>query len=396
MQKKTLLTAAITLASTQGLLYTSSAQADSPMVLLDQAKPIANLNLRYESNDTDDATGNSPAKAITLRSRLGVQFGDYQGLTGLFEIEDVQAFRDAYAPESKGFDVVADPENTEFNRAQLQYSRDGFSAIVGRQRIILDNARFVGNVGWRQNEQTFDAVKLGYKTDTLNIQYAYVDQVNGILRTFDADTSHHLTNIAYTGLPVGTITAYSYLLEDDDDSGHAVKNADTRGISLKGKQKLNDLTLHYKAEYAAQSAKKFDASYTHLELGLTLSGVSLFVGNETLGSDDGNYGFQTPLATKHAFNGWADQFLATPTVGLSDTYLKAVTKVEGIKLLAMYHTYKADEGSTDYGDEMNFLAAKKLNKHLSTGIKVARYTQGDADSKKVDTNKMWLWLSAKL
>ena len=32
------------------------------------------------------------------------------------------------------------------------------TAKVGREKIIYDNAAFIGNVGWRQNEQTFDAV----------------------------------------------------------------------------------------------------------------------------------------------------------------------------------------------------------------------------------------------
>ena len=392
MQKKTLLTAAITLASTQAAIYSSTVQADSPTDLLEKAKPIANLNLRYESNDTEDLNDNSPASAVTLRSRLGIQFGNYKGLTALFEIEDVQAFRDTYAPESAGFDAVADPENNEINRAQLQYSKGGLSAIVGRQRIILDNARFVGNVGWRQNEQTFDAAKLSYKTDDLTIQYAYIDQVNGILRRFDADVTDHLINVSYSGLPFGKVTAFGYLLEDDDTE----KTDDTTGISLKGKQGK----FMYSGTYAQQTVDtgttEFDATYMALELGADLDKIKVFVGQETLGSDDGAYGFQTPLATKHAFNGWADLFLATPTVGLVDTYAKAVTKVQGIKLLAMTHSYKADEGSTDFGSEVNFLAAKKLSKHFSTGIKVARYKQGDADSGKVDTDKMWLWLSAKL
>lgn len=389
MQKKTLLTAAITLASTQGLLYTSSAQADSPMVLLDQAKPIANLNLRYESNDTDDATGNSPAKAITLRSRLGVQFGDYQGLTGLFEVEDVQAFRDAYAPESKGFDVVADPENTEFNRAQLQYNRDDFSAVVGRQRIILDNARFVGNVGWRQNEQTFDAAKLSYKMDDLTVQYAYIDQVNGILRRFDADVTDHLINVSYSGLTAGTITAFGYLLENDDTEA----TDDTLGFSFKGKTSK----ILYSATYAQQSvengANEFDATYLALELGAAVGPAKVFLGQETLGSDGGDYGFQTALATKHAFNGWADKFLGTPKEGLVDTYLKAVAKVQGVKLLGMYHTYETDDGGDDLGSELNLLAVKKINKNVTTGLKYASYSKGDTGA---DTDKLWIWVSAKL
>ncbi|MGB1092569.1 MAG: hypothetical protein ACPGYX_10615, partial [Oceanobacter sp.] len=116
---------------------------------------------------------------------------------------------------------------------------------------------------------------------------------------------------------------------------------------------------------------------------------------ETLGSDDGAYSFQTPLATKHAFNGWADMFLATPASGLQDTYVKAVTKVAGVKLLGMYHDYSSDEGGIDFGSEINLLAAYKIDKNFTVGAKMAKYSAGDDDSGKVDTDKLWVWASAK-
>src|SRR5690606_12592617 len=102
-----------------------------------------------------------------------------------------------------------------------------------------------------------------------------------------------------------------------------------------GKQAVNDLSVLYSAEYALQKADNFDASYLALEGGVLVQGVTLALGYESLGSDDGAYGFQTPLATKHAFNGWADKFLiSTPVDGLTDTYVKVATAVAGVNLLA--------------------------------------------------------------
>ena len=48
---------------------------------------------------------------------------------------------------------------------------------------------------------------------------------------------------------------------------------------------------------------------------LACSGFALTAGYEELGSDGGVAAFQTPLATLHAFNGWADLFLTTPGDG---------------------------------------------------------------------------------
>ena len=55
------------------------------------------------------------------------------------------------------YPAVADPETYEINRLQLTNTRIPMTTVtLGRQRIVLDDQRFVGNVGWRQNEQTFD------------------------------------------------------------------------------------------------------------------------------------------------------------------------------------------------------------------------------------------------
>ncbi len=379
---KTVLSAAIAIGS---LVLASSAVAGELSQFISAGKATADLRLRYETNDTDNNL--KTADALTLRSRLGLQSGRVNGFFALVEIDDIRALVDNYSPESPGYNLVADPEDTEFNRVQISWNNDEFSAVLGRQRILLDNTRFVGNVGWRQNEQTFDAVKLGYKTPVYQAQYAYINQVNDI--TFnDVDVSHHLLNVNYSGFKPGSLTGYAYLLKDDATDA---KN-DTFGARFSGKQAVNDLSVIYTAEYALQKTDDFDASYLALEGGVVVKGITLAAGYENLGSDGGAYGFQTPLATKHAFNGWADKFLVTPNDGLTDTYVKVATAVSGVNLLAFYHDYGSDVGSADKGSEVNFQATKGFGKHYIAGLKYAAYSKGDAGA---DTDKAWLWVEAK-
>ncbi len=344
----------------------------------------ADFRLRYETNDTDNLT--KSATALTLRSRIGYETDNYSGLKALAEIEDVRSIIDDYAPESSGYDPVADPVNTEINRAQLSYTKEALTAVVGRQRIILDNARFIGNVGWRQNEQTYDAALLQYKKDNIGVAYAYINQVNGIDFS-ETDISGHALNLAFDQLPVGKLVAYAYLVDIDDTDFYY----DTYGASLSGQKPLNDIKVNYLAEIATQSAYKSgdkDAIYYHVEAGATLQGVNLTLGNETLGSDDGEYGFQTPLATKHAFNGWADKFLNTPDNGLSDTYIRLSGSLDKLKALVMYHEYSSDRGSDDLGSELNVQLLYPFSKNLSSGLKYASYEAADSGS---DTEKFWLW-----
>ena len=113
-----------------------------------------------------------------------------------------------------------------------------------------------------------------------------------------------------------------------------------------------------------------------------------------LGSDDGEYGFSTPLATLHKFNGWADKFLGTPAVGLQDLYFTASAKVGPGKLAATFHKFDSDFESTDLGSELDLVYAMKFGKNYNAGVKGAFYTQGD-DNTPTDTNKIWVWFGTK-
>ncbi len=373
-----------------GTLATPSYASDLDTALV-EGTPSLEMRLRYESVDN---TTNKDASAATLRTRLGYATREYHGLMAYGEFEDVRIIGglDDYAPVTDGYATVADPEITQLNQAFLGYNGLPQTQIkLGRQRLILDNARFVGNVGWRQNEQTFDAVSLINKSlKGTTITYAYLDKVNGILTTFDADVSDHLLNVKYDGIETLTLTAYAYLLEDDDSGA---KN-DTYGLSTKGKADLGEMgKLHYSAEFATQSTDNNDASYLFLEAAMTTKAITAKVGYEVLGSDGGAYGFQTPLATKHAFNGWADKFLATPATGLRDLMLTLSGKLGGTKLVAVYHDFSADEGDAQYGSEIDLLAAKKFGKRYLAGLKYSSYS---ADSYSTDTNKLWVWGQLKI
>ena len=124
---------------------------------------------------------------------------------------------------------------------------------------------------------------------------------------------------------------------------------------------------------------------------------------EVLGSDNGQASFTTPLATLHKFNGWADVFVASTftatalPLGLVDTSVsisgKIGSQVPGVKWSAVFHTYDSDQGSVDYGSELDLVASVKFNKHYSGGIKYASY---NADNFSVDTDKFWLWVGLSL
>ncbi|WP_416305940.1 alginate export family protein [Neptunicella sp. SCSIO 80796] len=399
LQQKTI---TISLASLFCSTFSAAPMAESVNDIFTDTHAKIDMRLRYESVDQDNAL--KDADALTLRTRFNFITGSYNGFSAVFELEDSRSvlgldnYNNGNGSKSD-YSVIADPETTELDQAFLQYINADFRVKLGRQVIALDGQRFVGHVGWRQDKQTFDAVSAIYQPlKELKLTYAYVTQRNRIFaEQKDIDASDHLLNAAYI-TPIGTLTGYAYLLEADNGSDNGL---DTWGASFAGQSQWNETSVNYRFEYASQDAdngaSSFSADYLAAEAGINLAVVDIKLGYESLGSDKGQYGFATPLATLHKFNGWSDQFLSTPTVGLNDVYASIGGKVMGGQWNLIYHDFSADKASStvdDLGNEINALFSKKLDDHFSAGTKLARYSAGDAPAGKVDTDKIWLWLGA--
>jgi len=404
---------AIGLYSAAGLAGPAMAGGDAEESLVEaiaDTKPYIDARYRFEHVDQDGFTKN--ANASTLRTRLGLQTGEFHGVSILAEAENIAHLGSARFNSTNNartqYPTVADSRATEVNQLYGQYTGlANHTFRFGRQRVILDNARFVGNVGFRQNEQTYDsfAVINTSLPDTTAV-YGYVWNVNRIFGdrsdVGNFGTSTHLLNASYGGFDLVTPTAFAYLI-DLTDTGLGESSIATYGLRLSGKTEIADgFKALYTAEFAHQNdyasatiGKSLD--YYTAEVGIAaakLAGefdVTVKLGYEVL-EGDGTNGFQTPLATLHAFNGWADKFLATPSGGIEDAYVKLGVKAYGVNFLAAYHDFGAERGGLDHGSEWNLRIARKFYDHLTLAVKYANY---DADNTSTDTEKIWLTAGVK-
>jgi hypothetical protein len=348
------------------------------------------------------------ADALTLRTALGFTTAHYAGWQLSVEAENIAALDgDAYSqsglnPAAGPRAVVGDPETTEVNQLWIAYATGQTTATLGRQKLILDNARFIGDAGWRQNQQTFDAFVLQDKSlAKATLTYAYLDQIDRVFSRQHPqgrwDSESHVFNASYTGLPVGTLTTYAYLL---DFASSPVNSCATYGASLAGTRKLDDAySLTYRAELATQSdygpnPVNYSARYAYVEAGLVGKSVSFALGHERLGSDR-NVGFKTPLASLHAWNGWADLFLNTPGAGLRDTYVKLTAKLpHAVNATALYHQFAADRGGANFGEEFDFLFTRKFGARWTALAKFAEFRRESPGFPNV--RKVWLQLEFAL
>ncbi len=371
------------------------------------ASPIGlewDLRTRYE-HVADDAFANS-ADATTLRLRFGLR-GDFgHGWSALIEGEGIANTGDPYNSGANGrtaYPAVIDPTGAELNQAWIGWKNDRFGATVGRQRLIFDNQRWVGNVGWRQNEQTFDAVAVDFKPDDAwTLRYAWLDKVHRVSGddardplARERDLSTHLLSGAYKH-DKQQWTGYVWLHDDRDV---ATASTATYGLRWTGTHPRDDIIWGWTAELARQrdhanNPLDFSHSYWLLEPSLQAHNITWKLGWEHLGGN-GRHALQTPLATLHAFNGWADKFLVTPSRGLDDVYVSANGKAGKFAWVAAYHDYRADTASAaldHYGRELDLSLSRPLWKDWSGLVKVADYR---ADDFARDTRKLWVQVEYK-
>ncbi|MGE3690068.1 MAG: alginate export family protein [Novosphingobium sp.] len=380
--------------------------------------PIIDARLRWEHVD-QPATD---ADAVTLRLRGGFEIKHAPShLALLAEAEgtvapgnDYNAFPFAVATSQRRtqYSVVADPENIELNRLQLQYKGKAVTVTVGRQRINLDDQRFVGSVGWRQNEQTFDAARIEAKLGPVSLDGTYSISQRTIFGYDAGPRTAYDGNFVFLGAgaklgPVN-VKAFAYLLDydlDEQAGALATALADTQTYGLRANTSLplsKRVKLNLAASYARQSdmtgsGPKFGADYVAAEGALAFYGFTATVGYELLGSDAAAAGgagraFQTPMATLHKFNGWADLFLTTPNSGLQDIYggisygFPKVKFVKGLNAQVTYHQFHSDTGGVDFGHEWDASIGFKTGR-IAWLAKYADYT---ARGFGTDTSKFWL------
>lgn len=381
-----------------------SPPSPDPIAAVLNGKLILDLRGRFE--DVDQSNLTRDAEAYTLRTQLGWQTATFNGVTGLVELSNVShAGAQRYNTTLNGktlYPTVAEPDQTRVNRAQLAWAPVKLVTLtLGRQRILLDDQRFVGDVNWRQNEQTFDAARVDAAYGAWSATYAYIGHVNRVFGDSQSwNARSHVANVIYRPLPNLALTGFYYGLDFRNRLAAALAaSTETRGAKLTGSESFGSWKLTYAATYARQSrhgrnTAHFDTTYAELDAAASYGPATFKVESETL-SGDGAHAFATPLATLHGFLGWDDVFLTTPTKGLKEIsealVLRAPWKTRYLiadEATIRHLDFETERGRANLGDEWDAQNLAKLTPNLSLLAKYADY-KGVA----VSPSRRKLWLS---
>ncbi|MFZ3071752.1 MAG: alginate export family protein [Thermodesulfobacteriota bacterium] len=169
------------------------------------------------------------------------------------------------------------------------------SLKVGRQELVYGDQRLIGSFGWSNQGRSFDALKLMFSNDTVNVDAftAKIEDSNVAAGDRNDDIDFHGIYATIKAVPNNAIDVYALLYKDDGSAGlfttfGAIKaELNTYGVRLAGKA----AGLDYTAEYAMQTGTfeaptggtdtDVDASAYAVKLGYTIpSSLGLRIGAE--------------------------------------------------------------------------------------------------------------------
>lgn len=354
------------------------------------------INFRARAEHVSDDSFSRNALAPSLRTRMRFDSATWNDISAAVEMDNVtylaeERFNNTRNGQTR-YPVVADPDGSDLNQFYLQYQNAGTILKGGRQRILHGDQRFIGGVGWRQNEQTFDGLTLEQQWgDSLKLQYGWIDDTQRIFGPDEGnppaslESDHHVMNLGWQATENLSLSVFAY---DLDFADAAALSSRTLGVDVNGKFAERWGYRFTVAEQSDSAGNPFDytANYWLASLSAKVEGITLAVTETRLGSDsDANRAFQTPLATLHAFQGWADKFLTTPGFGIRDTQFSASGTILGASAQIHWHQYRSDTGSMDLGSEWNIQLSKQVDRY-SLALKFADYS---ADQFSQDARKLW-------
>jgi hypothetical protein len=366
-----------------------------------KARAVLRVETRARYEWADAADTGPASEALTVRIRPSLEFTASPKINILGEVEAIAALlpdrRNGFLDPAGG-PAIADAQSLELNRLQIEWTpSEAIGITLGRQRISLDDERFIGTVDFRQNQQTYDALTAAWQLPGKSVlQAGYIWRVGRILGAeqpggvFDSDSFYaHLA----VPVPAGQVSLYHYDLDLDDRIGGLVQLR-TTGVAWRGRAFPRGLGLFWDLAYARQHSGSRTPDYWRAGASIERGELGFSLRAERLGSDDGT-AFQTPLATLHRFQGAVDLFLETPAQGVTDVEARATWRIGSLGLAratgltVQFNRFNAASGSERLGEEWGGeLATTLVDTRLS--LAAAHYR---AASFGADTTRVWVTAS---
>ncbi len=311
---------------------------------------------------------------ISQRARLNFKYGKDE-LTFFVSLQDVRVWGEV--PQLNRSDV-----NSSIHEAwgELRFSPE-VSLRLGRQELVYDNARILGNVDWAQQGRSHDLALLkwqGEGNSQLHAGFAFnQDSERRVFTTYTINNYKTMQFLWYNYKADNTGLSLLFLNNGIQHSVDKTVFSQTTGGRITQKLAGIDLAGSAYLQTGRDGAdRKLSAWYFAAEGAYTFSenlkgalGLEFLSGTDFININNNaatNRSFNPLFGTNHAFNGHMDYFYVgnhINHVGLINTYLTTQYSKDKFLLQGNLHLFFADGAIPEFGFSNN-----QMDAYLGTEI----------------------------
>ncbi|PKV75667.1 alginate export protein [Pontibacter ramchanderi] len=325
------------------LLWLPIEAARAQLYLTPQVRPRAEWRNGYQTLPT----GDRGAFFVNQRSRLTLDYKQ-DNMQTRFSLQDVRVWGDE--PHLK--DIPSTAIHEAWGEVALS---DKLAIRLGRQELVYNNDRLLGNVDWVQQARSHDGVLLKARWQGLSLDAggAFNQEKEALFDTRYGMNNYKALGFLWAQKQLGDRLTVSALHISDGfqrpDTVGGVYFRHTYGLDLSYRQEqvqFNGSLYRQSGEHG--SGKRIDAYLAVAEVAYAMQPFRFTIGTTYLSGMAGNErkvrSFNTLYATNHKFYGLMDYFINVPTDtrqgGLHNTYLKAsFNPVSRYSLSLDYHYF---------------------------------------------------------
>jgi len=406
----------------QAMLFTASVFLFGQLAQAIDFKFSGEVRPRTElaTNGAVGAAKNQHKSFTTMRTRLGLRAIVDSDTSAFIQLQDVRTAggeTPTTAPPSitqTGTSVAA--SGLDLHQGYIDLGNvlgTGIHLRLGRQEMIFDEHRLIGNIGWIQQAQTCDAaradVDLGQFINGLSLTAFFAKTVaSTIPGTTGTHPTLQLTNNSNATFDSNFAGArLTFKLGDKGDRitpyfYYALNPAKTGKTPIKITDNIEYVGA-YLVKHVSGFRFRFDGAYefgnvnaatdikaymltaaigTKLDIahGFGITAWYDYLSGDNNPNDATVHTFTTPYATNHAYYGHIDKFLNIPTQGLQDIAVKMWLKpTQKMKFIVHLHQFMSAKTSTaanpprNLGQEIDTHFKYPLAKHTMLALGYSHY-----------------------
>jgi hypothetical protein len=282
----------------------------------------AQARIRSELTGPADLGGGTPSFFTVQRVRVGTTMAFGDSLAIVADVQDVRVWGEETPLPGKPGDPTLfgfDSAGLDLHQAYLRTKLGPVDLRVGRQELILDSHRLIGNVDWLMQGRAFDAVRAWYGRDAHQMTVFAAMVRDGASSTPPAAGDVAIGGVHYAWQPSDTFSFAPLLLVDGRTEPGLLRW--TSGARAHGKSGSFNYDLEGYYQGAGQDVGVTTAALFGARGGWTAKGafkphIGLFAdfvsGDSDTTSPQGLSSFDTLFGTNHKFYGLQDLFLNLP------------------------------------------------------------------------------------